>query len=278
MSIFGFGKKKTTGTGAILETNEGRIGDALDFASKEAFTLLRENIEFVCPKTEGRGRIIGVSSPDPSEGKSYTAINLSYFLAKKGESVILVDGDMRRPSVSKSLKLEMEHGLSNMLATGRDFIVHQSVQHENMNVITCGKLPPNPAELIGNDNMGEALRFLAHRYDYVIMDLPPINIVSDAVTVSRYLDGILVVVMHGSTARKDAISAIRALQLAKAKILGIVYNGYTSGKKYYKRKGYYRSGYGYGYGYSSGYSYSYEYASPESKASEADATKDKGQS
>ncbi len=266
MSFLGFGKKKQVGTGAILETSEQRIGDSLDFASKEAFTLLRENIEFVCPKTEGRGRIIGVSSPDPSEGKSYTAINLSYFLAKKGETVILVDGDMRRPSVSKSLKLEMEHGLSNMLATGRDFIVHQGVQHENMNVITCGKLPPNPAELIGNDNMGEALRFLAHRYDYVIMDLPPINIVSDAVTVSRYLDGILVVMMHGSTARKDAISAIRALQLAKAKILGIVYNGYVSGKKYYRKRGGYHSHYGYGYGYGYSSDYSYEYAAPDTKS------------
>lgn len=231
------------------------FGDKLSFISSEAYNRLRSNLNFVCPVKENGGRIIGVTSGNPQEGKSYTAINLCYTLAKEGHSVLLLDADLRRPSIAKSLSLPQAPGLSNILTGKPDNTIHRGILHPKLSVVTSGDIPPNPSELLGSATMGNVLSFFADNYDFVVVDLPPINAVIDPVAVSSQLDGILFVVRHASSKRREVLDAMQQLEFINTKVLGFVYNGYSQGHGYYshrsgKYKGYqYGKKYGYGYGY-----------------------------
>jgi len=223
-----------------------KFASELDFASAEAYNLLRTNISFSLAEKEGVGRLIGVSSPCPQEGKSFTSINLAYALAKDGHKVLLIDGDMRRPSVAGVLEMSRTPGLSNLLAGGKEEeIVHIGVLHENLNVLLSGDIPPNPSELLGSDRMQSLITSFSEKYDYVIVDLPPVTAVADPLVISKLLDGIIVVVRHEFTRKKNVREAVRQLRFAEVRILGFVYNGYHTGSsRYYKRSGkYYRKNY-----------------------------------
>ena len=244
-----------------------KIGDNLDFSAREAYNVLRSSLEFVClPGQNKEGRVIGVTSPSPKEGKSITSINLCYSIAKKGHRVLLIDGDLRRPVISKILDIPQKPGLSNYLVDGQTQIIGQDILIEGLDVITSGETPPNPAELISSEAMKNTLDFLRKKdYDYIVIDLPPINSVSDAFAISGYLDGIIMVVRHGYTRKTDVQDACRQLEFANAKVLGFVYNGYMEGSHYYYRKGgyykyYRRKKYGYYNKYDS-YYYGYGYES-----------------
>ena len=213
-----------------------KFGDQLDFAAAEAYNLLRTNISFALPGKTG-GKIIGITSPCPQEGKSYTSINLSHALAKNGSKVLLIDADMRRPSISKSLGVKQTPGLSNILTHQSDIMAYTDLLHENVSVIMSGDIPPNPSELLGSDAMKQLLDRMQEKYDYIIVDLPPVISVSDALIVSKLIDGIIVVLRHGHTRRKNVQDTVRQLRFAEARILGFVYNGYRHGGGYYK-KGY----------------------------------------
>ena len=208
-----------------------RFGNNLDFASTEAYKLLRTNLSFSLPDKEG-GKIIGITSPCPQDGKSTTSLNLSYALAETGHSVLLIDADMRRPSIAKTLELPAAPGLSNILVDSKENAFHEKVMHEKLTVLLSGDIPPNPSELITSAKMQNLLSELAAKYDYVIVDLPPVNAVSDPIAVSKYIDGMIIVVRHGFSRRKDVVEAIRQLKMVNAKIFGFVYNGIYKGKKY----------------------------------------------
>ena len=218
-----------------------KLGADLDFATSEAYNLLKTNIAFSLPKKEKGGQIIGISSASPQEGKSYTSINLCYSLAVDGNKVLLLDSDLRRPSIGKSLKHSETPGLSNMLAgqAGVEAIV-PNMLHENLSVLFSGDVPPNPSKLIRSDEMSNLLDMLAQDYDYIVVDLPPVNSVSDAIGISKKLDGIIMVVKHAFTRKKDLSEAVRQLRFVNANILGIIYNGFTTGSSYYKSKKYYK--------------------------------------
>ena len=218
-----------------------KIGDELSFASKEAYNLLRTNISFAFPDHEG-GKVIGVSSACPQEGKSTTAINLAYSLADGENCVLLIDGDMRRPSISFALDVDMMPGLSNMLAKNEEVKINKGVLQEKLDVITSGDIPPNPSELIGSQKMKEFLDECREKYDYVILDLPPVLSVADALAVSKFIDGVVIVVRHNSVKRRDIVETIRQLEYANAKVVGFVYNKIESagGKGYYKASKYYK--------------------------------------
>ncbi len=229
-----------------------KIGEDLDFATKEAYNLLRTNLYFSFPeKTEGK--LIGITSSCPQEGKSFTAINLSYVLAEAGNKVLLVDGDMRRPSIAKTLKKPLSPGLSNLLISGDQSVIHKGVLHENLSVVMAGDLPPNPSELISSEKMSNILAVFSKHFDYIILDLPPVNSVSDPIAVSQVVDGILVVLRHEITRRSDLQETIRQLRFAKARILGFVYNGFTyHGRPYYRKSHYYKDYKNYYVSHSSG--------------------------
>ncbi len=218
-------------------SQEKKIAESLDFASAEAYNLLRTNVTFSLPG-KNCGRVVGVSSPSPAEGKSFTSINLAYSLAKAGQKVLLIDGDLRRPSVARVLSLTNPIGLSNLLI-GRDIeqVTNRNVLHGNLDVICSGDVPPNPSELLGSDAMKEWMESFRARYDFVVVDLPPVNSVADPLIISKLLDGIIIVLRHGYTRKKTVREAIRQLRFAEARVLGFVYNGYHRSSGYYKRRG-----------------------------------------
>ncbi len=227
----------------------------LSFAATEAYKLLRTNLLFTLPGDE-RCHIVGVTSSIRGEGKSTTAINLSYTLAETGKRVLLIDADLRLPSVAKKLEIRGVPGLSNVLVGTADseVAIRASEGLENWCILPAGDIPPNPTEMLGSAQMESLLHRFAEDYDYIVVDLPPVNIVSDALVVSPLLDGMMVVVRENYSERRELNNCTRQLELSNVKVLGFVmnvtgdegsgYGRYKSGKykygsKYYKNAGYY---------------------------------------
>ncbi len=236
----GIGKKKP----AVVQKKK-KFGEELGYDSREAFNTIRTNIGFVLPVKNGVGRVFGITSANPQDGKSSTGINLAYTLAKAGHKTLFVDGDMRRPTISKYLKLKGHKGLSNVLSAAVAPEFYTGVLNENMDVLGSGDIPPNPSELLASEEMGKFISDCTKVYDYVIVDLPPVLAVTDAVAVSKYLDGIVIVVRHAVTRKRDLARAVSGLEFSGVRILGFIYNAYRSGfGHYYVKK--YKSRYAYG--------------------------------
>lgn len=243
-----------------METDEndyGKVlGDSLNFGAAEAYRLLRTNLNFSLPDVTGC-KIIGVTSTLRGEGKSTTSINIAYTIAQTGKKVLLVEADLRLPVASKRLKVEVTPGLSNLLVgqCNGAAAIQRCDLSETLRVVTAGDIPPNPAELLNSDQMEEAIKVMADCFDVIIVDLPPISVVSDALIVSRLLSGMIVVVRESICSRRDLNETIRQLKFTDCKILGFVMTNAGSRDKkygYYKKKRY-----GYDYGYSYGYGYGY---------------------
>lgn len=236
--------KETNSTATPTAPAPIKLGADLNFAAKEAYNLLRTNIVFSYPDSEG-GKIIGVSSATPSDGKTYTVINLAYSFAEAGYNVLIIDADMRKPTVAQKLDKPLSPGLSNLLVNNENNVVHKGVMHENLSVITAGDIPPNPSELLGSDKMSAVLKLFAEHFDYVFIDLPPATVVADPLVVSKYLDGMVIVVAHKRTKQRDVTDTVRQLKMTGVRILGFVYNDYSEGGKTYKRYDHYKGYYSY---------------------------------
>ena len=219
-----------------VKDTEAKFGPELNFASSEAYNRLRMNLSFALPEKTG-GKVIGVTSAVPQDGKSYTVINLAYALAKNGNRVLIVDGDMRRPTMAIRLGLPSKPGLSNMLIKQVDNAIMPVPIHSNMYALVAGTIPPNPSELIGIPEMKNLLDRFSKQFDYVLVDLPPIDSVSDPIVVSRFVDGMVIVVKHGHTQKRDIAEAMRQLEFSGARVLGFVYNNFSKRQnRRYKRK------------------------------------------
>lgn len=237
--------------------NNPTYGKNLSFAAAEAYRLLRTNVMFSLPD-EQRCRVIGITSSNAGEGKSTTALNLAYMLAEADKRVMLIEADLRLPSISRRLNLETTPGLSNLLAglsSGKE--VMRKTKEDKLVVIPSGDIPPNPSELLGSEQMKTALEVFSQASDFIILDLPPINEVSDALVVSRLVDGIVMIVRQNYSSRRALAEAMRQLQQANAKVLGFVMTAANTMNKWSGYKGsykkYYRYGYRHGYGYRSYY-------------------------
>lgn len=209
----------------FLTPEEARktIGGNLSFAAAEAYKLLRTNLNFSLPEVEGC-KIIGVTSALHEEGKSTTAVNIAYTMAQTGQKVLLLEADMRLPALSKYLRVAAAPGLSNLLAgrcSGND-VLRKSGLLSNLWVTTAGEIPPNPAELLGSGQMEATIKAMSKIFDVIIVDLPPLLTVSDAVVVSRLVHGMILVVRQDYCDRKSIDEAIRQLRFADVKILGFV--------------------------------------------------------
>lgn len=238
----------------VQSIDQQRIGPALSFAALEAYKLLRANIMFSLPDEGGKTcRVIGVTSALPSEGKSTTAINLAYAIAEAGKRVLIIEGDMRLPTMSKRLDIPKSPGLSNLLAglCGGNEIINHSVLTGTLDAVTSGDIPPNPSELLGSQRMAKVIEALSKGYDYIVFDLPPISSVSDALVISPLLDGMIVVVRRDYCDQQTLAETMRQLEFHNAKILGFVFTHSEVLKKKYKK---YRKG-GYKYSESGYYSY-----------------------
>ncbi len=231
------------------EESHRMIGDKLSFAAAEAYKLLRTNLNFSLPD-EGGCKVIGVTSALRGEGKSTTSVNIAYTMAQTGKRVLLLEADLRLPTIAKRLKIEPKPGISNLLVgqcTGNE-VVQESGLLRNLRVITAGDVPPNPAELLGSRQMESVIRAMSGVFDVIIVDLPPVNIVSDALIVSNLLNGMVVVVRQNYCSQGDLAEVVRQLEFAKSKILGFVMTGSDIQQKSYKRYGNYRRDKTYGYG------------------------------
>jgi capsular exopolysaccharide synthesis family protein len=233
-----------------------------DFFLQEAFKTLRTNVMFSLTE-ESKCKVITVTSSMVGEGKSYTAANLALSFKQMDKRVLLIDCDLRRPKLSRLLQLSSSVGLTNVLMEPTHMkealLLYGDI---GLEVILSGSIPPNPSELLGSKRMETLLGALKGSYEYIILDAPPINMVTDAAILSNLSSGVLFVVRAGSADQRGVQHAITQLEYANAKILGFVLNGVNaeSGGYGYKRYGYRRYGYGYkrygyrqyGYGYQAG--------------------------
>ena len=226
------------------------VGGNISFAAAEAYKLLRTKLQFSFVD-ECECRVIGVSSAMAGEGKSLSSVNLAYSLSQLGNSVLLIDCDMRRPSLADKLPIKKTPGLSDFLtgqAQAENLIQFCGIKADEraFHAISSGRTPPNPMELLSSVKMERTINTLREKYDYIIMDLPPVGEVGDALAAAKLTDGMLVVVRQDYCDRIALNSAIRQFEFVDAKVLGIVFNcasdnGGGYGKKYYKK--YYRKSY-----------------------------------
>lgn len=225
----------------------------------EAFRVLRTNLQFIDP--DQSKKVFVVTSSLPGEGKSTTAANLAIALAEGGERVVLVEGDMRRPKVTEYLNMEGSVGLTTVLVgrVGLEYAVQPSPV-AGLDVLTSGKIPPNPAELIKSNAMADTVKTLREQYDYVLIDATPLLPVTDAALMSSLADGALLVVRHGKTTVDQVRLAVDRLGAVDARPVGVILNMTP-------KNGRGRGGYGYSYGYSYGYA-----PSPTSHADETSSS------
>lgn len=218
------------------------IGDKLGFDGVEAFNLLRTNLSFSF-SDEKKCHIIGVTSPIPGTGKSLISSNVAFSIAKTGKKVLLIDGDLRLPTVAAKMGVVPKPGLSNVLVSPIDPMTVVQQYNGTLDIMAAGDIPPKPSELLGSDRMGNILREFAEYYEYIVIDLTPVTVVPDTLAVAKFIDGIIIVVRRDHDERGALDETLRQLNLAKARIIGIVFNngvemktkrgGY---KKYYKYK------------------------------------------
>ncbi len=221
-------KKKFASQQRVLVDN-ANISSDLKFRIEEAYKSIRANIMFSVVK---KGcKIIVVSSSLPNEGKTTTTVNLAASISQADQRVLLIDGDLRKPKIHQYFSVSSAPGLTDYLsdvASARHkmdiFGIIHPTKYENLSVITSGTIPPNPAELLGSDFMRDFLNGISKDFDYIIIDTPPLNVVSDALPLIRESDGIVLVVRDNQTTHPELQKALSSLEFIDAKILGFVVN------------------------------------------------------
>lgn len=228
------------------------ITDLNRYASRtESFRTLRTNVKYIVPNIPAK--VLAISSALPGEGKSTTAINLSISMSQGGHRVLLIEGDMRRPKLVQYLDTEKSNiGLSSILSENRKISassISQNVQRfgeTRLDVMLSGPIPPNPSEMLGSPKMGDLLRFVRQRYDYIIIDTPPLLPVTDAAVVASQADGVVLIVHAGKTKKPQFKGCRAAVESVNGVVLGVVLNKIPAQSDGYN--------YGYKYAYKSGYS------------------------
>jgi len=200
----------------------------------EVYRTLRTNIQFSAFDRELK--TLSITSATEGEGKTTTLSNLAVTFAQQYKKVLIIDADLRRPRVHKVFNLENRQGLTEVLVNQLD--PHKLIQPtfvENLSVLPTGVIPPNPSELLGSQRMKDLLSLLKKDFDYILLDIPPVNVVSDGLLVANIVDGLLLVCSSGVVPTEEAQRAKELLVQAKANILGVVLTNmaFDSSKYYY---------------------------------------------
>jgi len=201
---------------------------------QEAYRTLRTNVLFSLPGTECK--VIGISSPTPGDGKSTTAAGLALSLAQIGKKVLLIDCDMRLPTIAGKFRVPAAPGLSDFL-TGQARIeeVIRKLDEEGIHVMPAGNTPPDPTGLLEAKQIERLFTAFRNNYEFVVVDLPPVISVPDAAILSKYIDGYLLVVREKQTKHKAIGETLKSLQMAEANILGFVTTGADVSGGYYRK-------------------------------------------
>lgn len=198
----------------------------------EAYRSLRTNIQY--SSFDEKYKVIVVTSSEPGEGKSTTSGNLALALAQGGNKVLLVDCDMRKPSIHKKFKVSNIAGLSDLLINKHTMDEVMFKFNDNLTVVTSGSIPPNPSEMLGSSSMERYLKEMRENFDYVVLDTPPLQAVTDAQVLSAKADGTLLVVRAESTKRDSVINSINLIKKVNGTVIGTVLNGVDNKRnKYY---------------------------------------------
>ena len=211
------------------------LSDKTPFAVQEAYKALRTNVMFSMPGNSCK--CLAVTSPSPGDGKSTTAANLAISLAQIGKRVLLVDCDMRLPTVATSFRIAPVPGLSDFLVGQAK--IEECVRHSEsagISIMPAGNIPPDPTGLLEARQIEHLIAAFRKIYDFVIVDLPPVTSVPDAAILSKYMDGYLLVVRQKQTRHRDVVQMLKQLNIAQSKLLGFVTIGGEAGKKYYSYK------------------------------------------
>ncbi|MDY2627617.1 MAG: CpsD/CapB family tyrosine-protein kinase [Lachnospiraceae bacterium] len=223
--------------------NEFLLTEESGFAVQEAYKALRTNVIFSLP---GSGsKCIGVTSATKGNGKSTNILNMAISFGQIGKKVIVLDGDMRLPTVASKLNIKAVPGLSNILVGSA--VPEECIQHVeacNIDVIPSGIIPPDTTVLLQSSQMEKLIAQLKEIYDYIFIDLPPVLVAIDAVLISHLIDGFLIVVKHGESEYRSVSAMLNQLKYANAHILGAIYaNADLGGKrKSYSHHKYYQYG------------------------------------
>lgn len=227
-NIFSLLKKPTKKNTAVIPV--ALLNTKSPFAFREAYNVLRSNLEFI--SLGGEVKVIALTSALPDEGKSVTAINLAINLSEAGKRVCLIDADMRKPSVHRYLNLRgtTTGGLSTYLsgAATAESVIGRARGY-NFHVMLAGKIPPNPSELLSHERFNQLTTDLKELFDYIIIDTPPVGAVTDATIVGRLgADGVILVVRQKFANEEVILKAKNRLVESGANLLGVILNGYDA--------------------------------------------------
>ena len=233
------------------------VGSDAPFQFVEAYKSLRTNLEFL--SSAGNCKTILITSSVPEEGKTIVAVNLAMTIAASGKRVVLVDCDLRKATFSRYLRIPRNHaGLTNVITSKDEGALAAAlvrVKDSGITVLAAGTIPPNPTELLSAPMTEKIFASLQKAFDYVIVDTPPVSLVTDAAVLCRMADGVLLVVRPGVATIQSAQLSKKNLEAVNAHILGVVMNGYN-GTQSGRRDGY-------------SYAYSYSYYDEDKKGNDA---------
>lgn len=198
----------------------------------EAYRSLKTNIQY--SSFDKEYKTIVITSSNPGEGKSTTSGNLALTLAEGESRVLLVDCDMRKPSMHKNFRVTNTYGIADILLQRKKVMDVAHMYNKNLSIITAGKVPPNPAEMLGSKAMSAFLEEMKEHFDYIILDTPPVQAVADAQILSTKVDGTIIVVRAGVTKKEDVNDTVNTLKKVNANIIGTVLHAVDNSKnKYY---------------------------------------------
>jgi capsular exopolysaccharide synthesis family protein len=221
-----------------------KLSDTTPFQVSEAYKTLRTNLLFTLAAR--RNKAVVISSASPNEGKSSTCANIAITMSQTGAKVIIIDADLRKPTQHLIFKKANRQGLTDVLAgfNGIKELIDKDVE-PGLDLIVSGPIPPNPSELLGTDMMRELIETLTDNSDYIFIDTPPINIVTDATVLAAKTAGVVMVARQQQSTYDDLKKAVSSIEFSGATILGIVINAIKEKQGAYGKYKYKYSQYSY---------------------------------